>query len=63
MLGGAPQADPLAQARREALDALGHQEDVVAHEAAQGHRVDGAVQLRQRVEHHALQPRDAIPRP
>ncbi len=63
LLGSAAQVDPLAQARGEALDALGHQEDVVAHEPAQGHRVDGAVQFRQRVQHDALQPGDAVPRP
>ena len=61
--GRAPQVHPLAQACGQALDALGHQEDVVAHEAAQRHGVNGAVQFRQGVQHHALEPSNTIPRP
>ncbi len=34
-----------------------------AHQAAQGDGVNGAVQLRQRVQDHRLQARDAVPRP
>ena len=59
----AAQRHPLAQPRGQAGDALGHEEDVVADEAAQGHRVDGAVQLWQRVEHDRLQAGDAVARP
>lgn len=39
----AAKVDPLAQAGREALDALRHQKDVVAHQAAQRHGVNGTV--------------------
>lgn len=63
MRGRAAQRDPFAQAGRQALDALGHQEDVVAHQATQGDCVNGPIKLRQRVEHDALQARNAVSRP
>ena len=59
----AAEIHPLLQAGCQALDALGNQEDVVIDEAAQRNGVDGPVQLGQGVEHHALQARDAVPRP
>ena len=47
---------PLPEAAGERHDALTGEEDVVTHQAAQRHRVDGAVELRQRVQDHRLQP-------
>ena len=63
MLGSTAQVDPFAEPGGEALDALWHQEYVVAHEAAQGHCINCAIQFRQRVEHNTLQPCYAVPGP
>jgi len=55
---GAPQG-PLGAAA-EADDALADEEDVVADEAPEGDRVDGPVQLRERIQHHALREWDGV---
>jgi hypothetical protein len=57
----AAQVDPLPEAARECHDALAGEEDVVTHQPAQRHRVDGAVELRQRVQYHGLQCRHTTP--
>ncbi len=63
MGGRAAQGDPLAQPGGQALDTLRHQENAVAHQAAQGDCVDRPIELRQRVEHDALQACNAVPHP
>mmetsp|Transcript_12822 Transcript_12822/g.39903 ORF Transcript_12822/g.39903 Transcript_12822/m.39903 type:complete len:344 (-) Transcript_12822:1493-2524(-) len=55
--------DPPVEPVGELVHALLQQHDLVARERAERHRVHGAVQLWQRVQHHLLQARDAAARP
>lgn len=60
LLGGTQQhcRCSLVDSAGQPCDPLRHQEDVVTHQPTQWHRVNGAIQLRQAVQHHRLQAGD-----
>mmetsp|Transcript_25381 Transcript_25381/g.54829 ORF Transcript_25381/g.54829 Transcript_25381/m.54829 type:complete len:202 (-) Transcript_25381:1284-1889(-) len=55
-----PQRYPAVEPITQLSYAFGHERNLVSHKSAQDDRVDGAVELGQRVQDHGLQSQDAV---